>query len=73
MSQIAEALPISDALEANASTDPIVIVGNGPVGMRVARELLERLPNKVVVIYGDEQHEPYNRVRLSSWLAGEVD
>jgi nitrite reductase (NADH) large subunit len=52
---------------------PIVIVGNGPVGMRLAKELLDRLPAQPIVIYGAEQHEPYNRVRLSSWLAGEVD
>ena len=52
---------------------PCVIVGNGPVGMRVARELLERLPNTPLVIYGDEQYQPYNRVKLSSWLAGEID
>jgi nitrite reductase (NADH) large subunit len=52
---------------------PVVIIGNGPIGMRAARELLDRLPTTAIVVYGDEQHEPYNRVRLSSWLAGEVD
>lgn len=52
---------------------PVVIIGNGPIGMRAAKELLERLPSTPIVIYGDERHEPYNRVRLSSWLAGEVD
>ena len=52
---------------------PIVIVGNGPIGMRLAHELLDRLPGRRVVIYGDEQHEPYNRVQLSAWLAGDVD
>ena len=57
----------------DAPDDPILIVGNGPSGMRVAKELLERQPSRAVVIYGDEQHEPYNRIRLSSWLAGEVD
>lgn len=54
------------------SDDPIVIVGSGPVGMRVAHEILGRLPDRSVVVYGDETHEPYNRVRLSTWLAGEV-
>ncbi|WP_164513333.1 FAD-dependent oxidoreductase [Thiosocius teredinicola] len=73
MSQVAEALSPSQAAEASAPVAPIVVVGNGPVGMRVARELLQRLPGQSVIIYGDEQHEPYNRVRLSSWLAGEVD
>ncbi len=52
--------------------NPFVIVGNGPVGMRVAQELLRRLPDHPLVIYGEEEYEPYNRVRLSTWLAGEV-
>ncbi|MFK8081016.1 MAG: FAD-dependent oxidoreductase [Granulosicoccus sp.] len=54
------------------TTQPIVIVGSGPVGMRVAHELLNRLPRQSVIVYGDEKHEPYNRVRLSTWLAGDV-
>lgn len=52
---------------------PVVIVGNGPVGIRVAEELLQRLPERPLVIYGEEQYEPYNRVRLSSWLAGDLN
>ncbi len=52
---------------------PIVIVGNGPAGMRAARELLKRLPDQAIILYGEERHPPYNRVRLSSWLAGELD
>ena len=50
----------------------MVVVGNGPVGMRVAEELMTRQPDTPVIIYGDEQFEPYNRVRLSSWLAGDL-
>ena len=52
---------------------PIIVIGNGPVGIRTIQELVKRLPNTPIIIYGDEQHEPYNRVKLSSWLAGEVD
>ena len=62
-----------DRAYAQHNEPPIVIVGNGPAGMRVAQELLERLPDVPLVIYGDEQHEPYNRVRLSNWLAGDLD
>jgi nitrite reductase (NADH) large subunit len=50
-----------------------VIVGNGPVGVRVAHELVQRDCRAPIVIYGAEPCEPYNRVRLSSFLAGEAD
>ncbi len=50
----------------------MVIVGAGPVGMRMAQELWRRQPATPVVIYGDEASEPYNRVRLSSFLVGDI-
>ncbi len=52
---------------------PIVIVGNGPAGMRVARELRHRLPAQPVLVFGDEPHQAYSREQLSSWLAGAID
>ncbi len=58
-----------------AKTDeplPVVIIGNGPVGMRSATEMLNKLPDTSLVIYGEEPQEPYNRIQLSSWLAGEI-
>ena len=62
--------------EANAAVSaeqrPIVIVGSGPVGVRVANELHRRAPSAPLVLYGAEAEEPYNRVRLSSLLAGEI-
>lgn len=73
MSAAAESLGLQLEEQQLPSERPIVIVGNGPVGMRFAHELLGRIPDQSLVIYGDEQHQPYNRVRLSSWLAGEVD
>lgn len=65
------------ALEAAAehavADRPIVIIGSGPVGVRVANELHRRRPTgSAIVLYGAEATEPYNRVRLSSLLAGEI-
>ncbi|HEY5601547.1 MAG TPA: FAD-dependent oxidoreductase [Gammaproteobacteria bacterium] len=51
---------------------PVVIVGTGPVGIRTAQEILRHLPGVPVVQYGAEPWLPYNRVQLSSLLAGEV-
>lgn len=52
--------------------DRVVIVGAGPVGVRVAQELHRLQPGRPILILGDEPWEPYNRVRLASALAGET-
>ena len=52
---------------------PVVIVGNGPVGRRVAAELRHHQPDLPVLVFGDEPHEAYSREQLSSWLAGALD
>ncbi len=52
---------------------PVVVVGTGPVGVRVVDELLQRDATTPIVMYGNEPWEPYNRVRLSSLLAGELE
>ncbi len=51
---------------------PVVVVGAGPVGVRAVQELRRRQPGVPVVLYGDEPWEPYNRVRLSSFLGGDL-
>lgn len=49
-----------------------MVVGAGPVGVRVAQEIRRRLPNRPLVVFGAETWQPYNRIRLSSALAGEL-
>ena len=51
----------------------VVVVGAGPVGMYFTNELLKKAANFSVVVYGSEPWKPYDRVRLSSYLAGDVD
>lgn len=55
------------------SITPIVIVGTGPVGMHMAKKLLEYGPESSIVLYGNEPWEPYNRVQLSTFLSGETN
>ena len=59
----------------NAASPPTIIVGTGPVGIRAAREVLERSlgDDTGVWLFGDEPVTPYNRVVLSCYLAGETD
>lgn len=50
----------------------IVVVGSGPVGVRFVTELSRRKKQYPIIMYGDEPHRPYDRVRLSSYLAGDI-
>lgn len=49
-----------------------MIVGTGPVGIHLAERLIGLNPRQALVLYGDEPWEPYDRVRLSLLLNGEV-
>ncbi len=50
----------------------VVVIGSGPVGIRVVQELLKRDSRIKIAIFGDEPWQPYNRIKLSSLLTGEV-
>ncbi|MCA0892464.1 FAD-dependent oxidoreductase [Microbulbifer agarilyticus] len=50
-----------------------VVVGAGPVGVRCAQRLLDYSSDAQVVLVGDEEGEPYNRVRLSQYLADNLE
>ena len=58
--------------DASVSALRVVIIGNGPVGMRVAAELLQQHSQIAITLIGDEPYAPYDRVRLSAMLAGDV-
>jgi len=64
--------PAEFVADAAALTPPVVIVGAGAAGLRVAEVLLDRDPQREIVLYGDEPWKPYDRVRLSSLLMGEI-
>ncbi len=63
---------VNESIRQTYLNDPVVIIGTGPVGIKTLFTLLEKDPQTQVVIYGDEPWEPYNRVKLSSLLAGET-
>jgi nitrite reductase (NADH) large subunit len=62
----------------NMITDPrehLVVIGNGMAGMRTVEELL-KLPNGQrfrITVFGAEPHVNYNRIMLSSVLAGDKE
>src|SRR5260370_37360260 len=50
----------------------LVVVGNGMAGVRAVEELLARAPGRFDSTgFGAEPHPNYNRILLSSVLAGE--
>ncbi len=50
----------------------LVVIGNGMAGMRTISELLARTPHRYdITVFGAEPHPNYDRIALSSVLAGE--
>ncbi len=56
----------------NLPCERLVVIGNGMAGMRTVEELLSRAPDRYdITVIGAEPHPNYNRIMLSSVLAGE--
>ncbi|KAF0222264.1 MAG: nitrite reductase (NAD(P)H) large [Rhodospirillaceae bacterium] len=54
------------------SRQRLVVIGNGMAGMRTVEEVLARAPVRYdITVFGAEPHPNYNRIMLSSVLAGE--
>lgn len=49
----------------------LVVVGNGMAGVACVEQILHHAPRFAITIFGDETHVNYNRILLSSVLAGE--
>jgi len=49
----------------------LVVVGNGMAGVACVEQILKHSPRFEITIFGDETHVNYNRILLSSVLAGE--
>lgn len=49
----------------------LVVIGNGMAGVACVEQILNHAPKFEITIFGDETHVNYNRILLSSVLAGE--
>lgn len=49
----------------------LLVVGNGMAGVACVEQILRHSPKFEITIFGDETHVNYNRILLSSVLAGE--
>src|SRR4029450_8646119 len=53
--------------------EQLVVVGNGMAGVACVEQILKYSPDLEITVFGDETHVNYNRILLSSVLAGEKD
>ncbi|MCR8634241.1 nitrite reductase large subunit NirB [Paenibacillus radicis (ex Xue et al. 2023)] len=52
----------------------LVLIGNGMAGVNCVEQILKLAPNRYdITIFGSEPHPNYNRILLSSVLAGDAD
>jgi len=51
--------------------EKLVVVGNGMAGVACVEQILRYAPKFQITIFGDETHVNYNRILLSSVLAGQ--
>jgi len=49
----------------------LVVIGNGMAGLACIEQILNHAPKFEITVFGDETHVNYNRILLSSVLAGE--
>lgn len=49
----------------------LVVIGNGMAGVACVEQILKHSPKLEITVFGDETHVNYNRILLSSVLAGE--
>ena len=51
----------------------LAVIGNGMAGVFTVEQILKHNHNFEITIFGDETHVNYNRILLSSVLAGEKE
>jgi nitrite reductase [NAD(P)H] large subunit len=49
----------------------LVVIGNGMAGVACVEQILKHAPKFDIIVFGEETHVNYNRILLSSVLAGE--
>jgi nitrite reductase (NADH) large subunit len=65
--------PVSIPVFPRADDSPIVIIGAGAAGIRAAQELVRLDCKAPIILYGEEPWDPYSRVRLSQFVAHQLD
>ena len=65
---------VLDGGSANHDKKKLVMIGNGMAGVRAIEHLIKLTPEAYeITIFGSEPHPNYNRIMLSSVLAGGAD
>ena len=63
----------SSAKQEPAKRKELIVIGTGPVGIQFIKSARSCLCDCNITIFGNESWEPYNRVKLSSFFAGQLN
>lgn len=69
MNLVAKQIPVTT----NSDEAPVIVIGTGPVGIHFIKTVRSCLCDCSIVVFGNEPWEPYNRVKLSSYFAGQLN
>lgn len=61
------------ALYPESDSLPVIVIGAGPVGVRVVLELCRHLPDCHIHLFSGEPWAPQKRIKSNSFLATEID
>lgn len=67
---VAEALSIQQQFA--TQVHDVIVIGTGPAGMRFVTQFARANQQLRIAVFGDEPWLPYNRVKLSSLLTGDI-
>jgi nitrite reductase (NADH) large subunit len=67
---VAEALSIQQQFA--TQVHDVIVIGTGPAGMRFVAQFARANRQSRIAVFGDEPWLPYNRVKLSSLLTGDI-
>jgi nitrite reductase (NADH) large subunit len=58
--------------KSSAKRKELIVIGTGPVGIQFIKSARSCLCDCNITVFGNESWEPYNRVKLSSFFAGQL-
>ena len=61
------------ALDPGSDALPVIVIGAGPVGVRVVLEICRQLPDYPIRLFSDEPWTPNKRIKRNPFITAEID